>query len=131
MVNFTSPLMPKKLESKDLNHPYPSKTLQFFMTDLFHWPSLSELSNGLFPFHWLSKEEHRKYFDGNLVSSLPVMRIRPPPSAPTYNTYNIPPISSLTTAIIRSVDKLFFISDPIGSNCVLSCLADLKETRMV
>ncbi len=91
-------------------------TSQFLTTDQFHWPSLSEFNNNLFPFHWSSEEERKKYFDGNSVSSLPVMHVGPPPSAPTYNTPMIPSISSLTTAIIRSADKLFFISNPIGSN---------------
>jgi hypothetical protein len=99
-------------------------TSQFLTTDQFHWPSLSELNNNLFPFHWSSEEEHKQYFDGNLVSSLPVLHVGPPPSAPTYDTPRIPSISSLTTAIIRSVDKLFFISNPTGSN-------EAQEWRLV
>ncbi len=90
-------------------------TSQFLTTDQFHRPSLSKLNDDLFLFHWSPKEERKQYFDGNLVSSLPVMHIGPPPSAPTHDTPKIPSISSLTTAIIRSVDKLFFIFNPTGS----------------
>jgi hypothetical protein len=75
-------------------------TSQFLMTDQFHWLSLSEINNNLFLFHWLFKEECKQYFDDNLVSSLPVMNVGPPPSATTYDTPMIPSISSLTTAII-------------------------------
>jgi hypothetical protein len=99
--------------------PMPFKpTSQLLTTDQFHWLSLSELNNDLFPFHWSSKKERKQYLDGNLVSSFP------PPSAPTYNTPMIPSISSLTTTIIRSADKLFFISNLIGSN-------EAQEWRLV
>jgi hypothetical protein len=91
-------------------------TSSFLTTDQFHWPSLSELNNNLFPVHLSLLEERKQYFDGNLVSSLPVLHVGPPPSSPTYDTPRIPSISSLTAAIIRSVDKLFFISNLTGSN---------------
>ncbi len=52
------------------------------------------------------------------------MHVGPPPSAPTFDTPKIPYISSLTTAIIRSADKLFFISNLIGSN-------EAQEWRLV
>jgi hypothetical protein len=105
--------------------PMPFKeTSQFLTTDQFHWLSLSELSDNLFPFHWLSEEECKQYFDGNLVSSLPVLHVGPPPSTPTYNTPRIPSISSLTTAIIRSADKLFFNSNLTSSN-------EAQEWRLV
>ncbi len=94
-------------------------TSQFLTTDLksqFHWPSLSEPNNNLFTFQWLSEEERKWYFDGNLMSSIPIMHIGPLPAAPIYNNPTIPSISTLTTAIIKSPDKLFFISNPIGTN---------------
>jgi hypothetical protein len=99
-------------------------TSQFLTTDQFHWPSLSEFNDDLFPFHWSSEEERNQYFDGNLVSSLPDLHVGPPPLATTCNTPRISSISSLTTAIIRSVDKLFFISNPTGSN-------EAQEWRLV
>jgi hypothetical protein len=121
MANFTSPLMlthTKKQESKDIP-PMPFKaTSQFLTTDQFHWTSLSELID------WSSEEECKQYFDGDLLSSLPVLHIGPPPSTPTYDTPKIPSISSLTTAAIRSTDKLFFISNPTGSN-------EAQEWRLV
>ncbi len=102
-------------------------TSQFLTTDQFHWTSLSELIDNLFPFHpfhWSSEEECKQYFDGNSVSSLSVLHIGPPPSTPTYDTPRIPSISSLTTAAIRSADKLFFVSNPTGSN-------EAQEWRLV
>jgi hypothetical protein len=40
----------------------------------------------------------------------------PPPSAPTYSTPTIPPLSILSRSIIQSSAKLFFISHSIGTN---------------
>jgi hypothetical protein len=58
--------------------PMPFKTTsQFLTTDQFHWPSLSELNDNLFPFHWLLEEEHKQYFDSILVSSLPDLHVGP------------------------------------------------------
>jgi hypothetical protein len=94
-------------------------TSQFLTTDLksqFHWPSLFKLNDDLFPFQWLSEEERKQYFDGDSISSIPIMHIRPPPAVPIYDKPTIPSISTLTTAIIKSSDKLFFISNPIGTN---------------
>jgi hypothetical protein len=82
----------------------------------FHWPSLSELNDDLFPFPWLSEEERHHYLLGDSILTLPVMYTGPPPSAPMYSTPTIPPLSILTWSIIQSPDKLFFISNSIGNN---------------
>jgi hypothetical protein len=52
------------------------------------------------------------------------MYTRPPPSAPTYSTPAIPPLSILSRSIIQSSAKLFFISHSIGTN-------DAREWRLV
>jgi hypothetical protein len=115
----------KKAGVKGFTPPMPFKaTSQFLTTDQFHWPSLSKLNDNLFLFHWSSEEERNRYFVGNLVSSLRVMHVGPPPSAPTYDTPTIPSIGSITPTIIKSSDKLFFISNPIGSN-------EARERRLV
>jgi hypothetical protein len=98
----------------------PFKTSTNFLTTNqdsdFHWPSLSELNDDLFPFPWLSDEEHRLYLSGDSISTHPIMYTGPPPSAPTYSAPTIPPLSILTWSIIQSSDKLFFISHSIGTN---------------
>ncbi len=82
----------------------------------FHWPSLSELNDDLFPLPWSSEEEWHHYLLGDSISTLPVMYAGPPPSAPTYSTPTTPPLSILTRSIIQSSKKLFFISNSIGTN---------------
>ncbi len=98
----------------------PFKTSAHFLsTDQVldsHWLSLLELSDDLFPFPWLSDKEQRHYLLGDSISTLSVMYIGPPLSAPTYSTPTIPPLSILTWSIIQSSNKLFFISNSIGTN---------------
>jgi hypothetical protein len=90
----------------------------------FHWPSLSELNDDLSPFPWSSEEERCHYLSGDTISPLPVMYTGPPPSAPTYSTPTIPPLSILSWSIMQSSAKLFFISHSIGTN-------DAREWRLV
>jgi hypothetical protein len=52
------------------------------------------------------------------------MHIGPPPATLIYDNPTIPSISTLTTAIIKSSDKLFFISNPIGTN-------EAREWRLI
>jgi hypothetical protein len=82
----------------------------------FHWPSLSKLNDDLFPFPWSSEEERHLYLSGDSISTHPIMYTGPPPSAPTYSTPTLPPLSILTRSIIQSSDILFFISHSIGTN---------------
>jgi hypothetical protein len=98
--------------------PYKVST-QFLMTDHaydFHWPSLLELNNELFPFPWSSEEEQHHYLAGDTMTTFPAMYTRPPPPVPVYSTPAIPPLSILTWSIIQSSEKLFLISNSIGSN---------------
>ena len=82
----------------------------------FHWPSLSELNDGIAPFPWASDEERLRYLEGDSVTNLPVLTTRPPPAALTHTVQSVPKIHLLTAAIIKSTDRLFFISHSIGAN---------------
>ena len=118
----------KEAGIKGFTPPKPFKAaLQFLTTDRknqFHWPSLSELNDDLVPFQWSSEEERAQYFDGDSISSIPIMHVGPPPAAPVYDSPTVPSISTLTTAIIKSADKLFFISNRTGTN-------DARKWRLV
>ena len=114
-INGFDPIKPFKVSTNFLTTDQLSQ---------FHWPSLSELNEDLSPFPWSSEEERRHYLSGDTISTLPVMYTGPPPSAPTYSTPTIPPLSILSRSIIQSSAKLFFISHSIGTN-------DAREWRLV
>jgi hypothetical protein len=125
------PITAHPFKEADINGVDPIKPFKistnFLMTDKlseFHWPCLSELNDGLFPFQWLSEEEWHHYLSGDTISTLPVMYTGPPPSAPTYSTPTILKLSILSRSIIQSSNKLFFISHSIGTN-------DAHEWRLV
>jgi hypothetical protein len=102
----------------DLIKPFKISA-NFLRTDQvldIHWPSLLELNDDLLPFHWLSEEEQRHYLLGDSILTHPVMYTGPPPPASTYSTPTIPPLSILTRFIIQSSNKLFFISNRIGTS---------------
>ncbi len=82
----------------------------------FHWPSLSELNDEIAPFRWHDNAEFRRYMDGDSITTLPVLNTGPPPAAPQHTIPTIPAIHLLTAAIIKSLDKLFFVSHSFGSN---------------
>jgi hypothetical protein len=90
----------------------------------FHWPSLSELNEELTPFPWSNDGEFQRYLADDSLATLPVMATGPPPSAPNHVIPSIPAIHLLTASIIRSIDRLFFVSHSIGSN-------DAREWRLV
>jgi hypothetical protein len=114
-INGFDPIKPFKISTNFLTTDQLSQ---------FHWPSLSELNDDLSPFPWSSEEERHHYLSGDTISTLPVMYTGPPPSAPTYSTPTIPPLSILSRSIIQSSDKLFFVSHSIGTN-------DAREWRLV
>ena len=69
--------------------------------------------------HVLSGDNHNPMIvesvnPGDTILTLPVMYTGPPPSAPTYSTPTIPPLSILSRSIIQSSAKLFFIRAPQG-----------------
>ena len=55
---------------------------------------------------------------------VPVIYLVPPPSADMHQPPLIPPLSTLITRIVASIDRLFFISYQIGT-------ADAREWRLV
>ncbi len=98
----------------------PFKTsANFLMTNQvseFHWQSLLNLNDDLFPFHWSSEEEWSHYLVGDTILTIPVMYTGPPPSSLTYSTPMSPLLSIITWPIIQSSNKLSFISYSIGTN---------------
>jgi len=89
----------------------------------FHWPSLSELNDEIAPFPWASNEERLRYLDGDSITKLPVLTTGPPPAAPIHTVPSVPEIHLLTAAIIKSTDRLFFLSHNNGAN-------DAREWRL-
>jgi hypothetical protein len=82
----------------------------------FRWPSLSELNDEIAPYRWESKEERQRYLDKNGIFPLPALITGLPPAAPTYPILAFPSILLLVTAIVRSTDRLFFVSCKFGNN---------------
>jgi hypothetical protein len=82
----------------------------------FHWPSLSELNDELAPFPWSRDKEFWQYLQGDSIAKHSVLKMGPPPAAPTHSIPTVPAIHLLTAAIIKSCDKLFFVSHSIGTN---------------
>jgi hypothetical protein len=80
----------------------------------FHWPTLSELNDELFPYPW-SPGEMDNYTSSDSTLTAPGFYTGPPPSDPQCLAPSIPPSAVLTQLIIRSSDRLFFISNSIGS----------------
>jgi hypothetical protein len=106
-INWFQPTLPYKVSA------------QFLTTDQysdFHWPSLLELHDDLLPFPWSSEEECCHYLADNTIKTLQAMYTAPPLSSPKYSTPTIPSLIILTWSIIQSSDKLFFISNSVGSN---------------
>ena len=57
------------------------------------------------------------------MTKIPVLTTGPPPAAPIHTVLSVPEIHLLTAAIIKSTDRLFFISHSIGAN-------DAREWRL-
>jgi hypothetical protein len=82
----------------------------------FCWPSLSKLNNKIAPFCWESNEERQQYMDENNIFPLPAFTTGPPPAAPIHPILAVPSILLLVAAIVRSTDRLFFVSCKFGNN---------------
>ncbi len=80
----------------------------------FHWPTLFELNDELFPYPW-SPGEMDDYTSIDSTLTAPGFYTGPLPSAPQCLAPSIPPSAVLAQLIIRSSDRLFFISNSIGS----------------
>jgi len=89
----------------------------------FHWPSLSELNDDVAPFRWASKDERQQYYDDPTFTPAPAFPIGLPPAPPTHPIPSIPSIQLLVAAIVRSTDRLFFVSSKFGAN-------DAREWRL-
>jgi hypothetical protein len=89
----------------------------------FHWPSLSELNDEIAPYPWADDSEYERYMSGDSIARLPVLTTGPPPAAPNHSIPSVPAIHLLTAAIIKSTDRLFFVSHSIGAN-------DAREWRL-
>jgi hypothetical protein len=76
----------------------------------FYWPSLSELNAELGDFPYLPDELDQLLSTSDSVEDTPIMYTGPPPSPPATPSRRIPSLSSLTASILKSNDKLFFIS---------------------
>jgi hypothetical protein len=80
----------------------------------FHWLSLSELNDEMAPLGWMTPEQQDTE-DVDLFSP-PAMYTGPPPVMPTHNPPRVPNTSSLSTSIVKSNDRLFFISHEIPNS---------------
>ena len=96
-----------------------STTSNFLMVgsiDDFHWPTLSELNDELAPFPWKDDEERLRIMSGeDEHNTQAVLYNGPPPSPPTPPSPSRPSLDVLVPSIIRSADKLFFVSHSIGT----------------
>ena len=54
--------------------------------------------------------------DDNIILPAPAFPIGPPPAAPLYPIPAIPSVQLLVAAIVRSTDRLFFVSCKFGAN---------------
>jgi hypothetical protein len=113
----------------------PANFITTFGTLAFGWPTLAELNNELCPYPWSHNEEFNQYLyeDADSLNIVPGFHTGPPPSAPLCAAPTIPPAAVLAQQIIKSTNKLFFISNGIGASDVrewcLVCVA--LEATMV
>jgi hypothetical protein len=93
----------------------------------FKWPTLAKLNEELFPYPWSHNKEFNAYLSNDSPSTIPGFYTGPPPLAPNFIGPTIPPSAVIAQQIIKSSDKLFFISNSIGSGNVqewhLICVA--------
>jgi hypothetical protein len=81
----------------------------------FHFPTLAELKDKLFPLPWNDNKEQRRAFLGNNIEEPPALYTGPPSSRDAPSPPSAPPLSTLVTSIINSSDHLFFISHSLGN----------------
>jgi hypothetical protein len=89
----------------------------------FHWPSLSELDDELFPFPFTSGEKEHVDEEPD-IDSHPAMYTGPPPMLVQPTPPKVPSASLLAAKIVKSANKLFFISHEIPSS-------EQREWRLV
>jgi len=87
----------------------------------FKWPTMAGSNEELFPYPW----SHNKIISDEPSSTIiPGFYTGPPPFAQKYTAPTISPAAILAQQLIKSSDKLFFISNSIGSG-------DVREWRIV
>jgi hypothetical protein len=120
----------KEAGIKGFTPPNPFRVSANFVTTsdalAFRWHTLAELNDELCPYPWSYNEEFNQYIseDDDSLRTVPGFYTGPPPSAPLYNTPTIPPAAMLAQQIVKSSDKLFFISNSIGAG-------NVREWRLV
>jgi hypothetical protein len=73
----------------------------------------------LFPYPWSHNEEFNELLSEDASSIIvPGFYTGPPPFAPKCTAPTIPPAAILAQQLIKILDKLFFISNSIGSGDV-------------
>jgi len=91
----------------------------------FKWSTMAELNEELFPYPWSHNEEFNELLSKDPSSiTVPGFYTGPPPFAPKCTTLTIPPAAILAQQLIKSSDKLFFISNSNGSG-------DVRKWRIV
>ena len=131
-----------QIHRKICNHPYkeacikgstpptpfwvPANFISMSDTLAFRWPTLAKLNGKLCPYPWSHNEEFNQYLskDADSLNIVPGFYTGPPPSAPLCAAPTIPPAAVLAQQIIKSTDKLFFISNGIG-------VGDVREWHLV
>ena len=99
--------------------PQPFRIASHFLTkgDFrdFHFPTLAELNDELWPFPWVDDEEQLCILFNDDVVEVQNLYHGPPPSLAITGPPSPPTLSSLVASIIASSDKLFFISHSLGN----------------
>jgi hypothetical protein len=115
---------------KGFTPPTPFKVATNFATTndslSFTWPTMAELNEELFPYPWSHNEEFNELLSDESSSTIvPGFYTGPPPFAPKCTKPpTIPPAAILAQQLTQSSDKLFFISNSVGSG-------DVREWRVV
>jgi hypothetical protein len=65
---------------------------------------------------WANEDEHQRYLDKPTITPAPAFPIEPPPALPVYPVPAIPSVQLLVAAIVRSTDRLFFVSCKFSAN---------------
>ena len=81
----------------------------------FHWPTVSKLNDKISPFPWIDNNECSRILSGVNITTKPILYSGPPPTLVACHPPDIPPLSTLVASIIRSLDKLFFVSHSLGN----------------
>lgn len=82
----------------------------------FHWPSLSELNDEMSPFPWETgeREQVATMTDDDIVHAS--LYHGPPPTMPVVHPPRLPTPSALAAMIVKSDDRLFFISHELPNS---------------